>query len=70
MVKFNKQNLPTIFDAVEDNSATQSYSRNLQTVSVYITVQVKFFYTYSTLSNRNMNANNLNAALSTAACSK
>ena len=42
MVKFNKQNLPTIFDAVENNSATQTYSRNLQTVSVYVTVQVKF----------------------------
>ena len=42
MVKFNKQNLPTIFDAVENSSATQSYSRNFQTVSVYITVQVKF----------------------------
>ena len=47
MVKFNKQNLPTIFDAVKDNSATQTYSRNLQTVSVYITVHVKFFCSYS-----------------------
>ena len=48
MVKFNKQNLPTIFDAVENSSATQSYSRNFQTVLVYITVQVKFSYSNST----------------------
>ena len=68
MDKFNKQNLPTIFDAVKNNSATQSYFRNLQTVSVYITVKVKFSYSYSTYSNRNKNANNLNAALCTAAC--
>ena len=38
MVKFNKQDPPTTLDAVENSLATQSYSRNLQTVSVYITV--------------------------------